>query len=133
MLVALLIGLAVGELLRKGSAPVPTNQVARFTLVGYQDLAGARAMVIDLKSDGVALVDFSGLPPLTAGRVHEVWLITPGGRPDDAAVFVPDANGSKVVLVNRSLDGYRQMVITNEPGPDGSKAPTQQPELYGSL
>ena len=133
VLVALLVGLVAGELLRNGSAPPPANQVARFTLVGHHDLAGARATVIDLKSDGVALVDFNGLPQLQAGRVYEVWLITSGGRVDDAAVFVPDTNGGKVVLVNRSLDRYAQMAITNEPGPDGSKAPTQQPELYGNL
>ena len=133
VLVALLVGLVAGDLVRGRSAPPPVNQVARFTLLGHQDLAGARATVIDLKSDGVALVDFSGLPPLQAGRVYEVWLITPGGRADDAAVFVPDTNGGKVVLVNQSLDGYTEMAITNEPAPDGSKSPTQQPQLYGKL
>jgi hypothetical protein len=62
-----------------------------------------------------------------------VWLIRSGGSPEPAAVFVPDSNGSKVVLVNRSLAGYSVMAVTNEPGPDGSPAPTQQPQLYGSV
>jgi len=48
-------------------------------------------------------------------------------------VFVPDSNGGKVVLVNRSLAGYAVMAVTNEPGPDGSAAPTQQPQLYGNV
>jgi hypothetical protein len=89
--------------------------------------------VIELRNDGLALVDFSGLPALESGKVYELWLITPGGRPDAAAVFVPDSNGGKVVLVSRSLAGYALMAVTTERGPDGETAPTQQPQLYGNL
>jgi len=32
-----------------------------------------------------------------------VWLIPTKGNPVPAAVFVPDSNGAKVVLVNQSL------------------------------
>jgi hypothetical protein len=38
-----------------------------------------------------------------------------------------------VVLVNQSLQGYAVMAVTDEPGPDGSQQPTQQPQLYGSI
>lgn len=133
--VALLAGLAFGELAGRSptAVPAPLAQVARFTLSGHQGLAAAKATVIDLKSDGLALVDFSGLPMLASDRVYEVWLITPGGRADPAAVFVPDSNGGKVVLVNRSTSGYSEMAITSEPGPNGSQAPTEQPQLYGNL
>jgi anti-sigma-K factor RskA len=131
VIVALVSGLVAGEL--AGRQPTPPSQVARFTLSGHQSLSGAKATVIDLKSEGLALVDFSGLPALGQGRVYEVWLITSGGRADAAAVFVPDTNGSKVVLVNRTLDGYAQMAITDEAGPDGSQAPTQAPQLYGGV
>jgi anti-sigma-K factor RskA len=130
--VALLAGLLIGDIAGRGLA-AQTGQVARFTLSGHQDMAGSQATVIDLKSDDVALVDFRGLPALPAGRVYEVWLIPASGSPQPAAVFVPDANGAKVVLVSTSLAGYTQMAITNEPGPQGSAAPTQQPELYGKL
>jgi hypothetical protein len=37
------------------------------------------------------------------------------------------------VLVNRALHGYALMAITDEAGPDGSQAPTQNPQLYGSV
>jgi anti-sigma-K factor RskA len=131
VIVALVAGVVAGEV--AGRQPSPPSQVARFALSGHQSLAGAKATVIDLKSDGLALVDFSGLPAVGLGRVYEVWLITSGGRADPAAVFVPDTNGSKVVLVNRALQGYTVMAITNEAGPDGTQAPTQQPQLYGSL
>ncbi|HKW60527.1 MAG TPA: anti-sigma factor, partial [Candidatus Dormibacteraeota bacterium] len=128
--VSLLLGVIVGQVALR---PAPEQQVARFTLAGHQDMAGARATVIDLRSDGVALVDFTGLPAPGAGRVYEVWLIPAHGSPVPAAVFVPDSNGSRVVLVSRSLSGYTQMAVTNEAGPDGASAPTQQPQLYGKL
>jgi anti-sigma-K factor RskA len=131
VIVALVAGVVAGEL--AGRQPTPPSQVARFTLSGHQSLTGAKATVIDLKSEGLALVDFSGLPALGQGRVYEVWLITSGGRADPAAVFVPDSNGSKVVLVNKALQGYAQMAITDEAGPDGSQAPTQAPQLYGGV
>ncbi len=133
VIVALVAGVVAGELASRQTTPTPPSQVARFTLSGHQALAGAKATVIDLKSDGLALVDFNGLPALAQGRVYEVWLITSGGRADPAAVFVPDSNGSKVVLVNRALQGYALMAITNEAGPDGTQAPTQNPQLYGSV
>jgi anti-sigma factor RsiW len=131
VIVALVAGVVAGELASRQTAP--PSPVARFVLSGHQSLAGAKATVIDLKSDGLALVDFSGLPAVGQGRVYEVWLITSGGRADPAAVFVPDSNGSKVVLVNRALQGYVQMAITDEAGPDGTQAPTQAPQLYGSV
>ena len=129
--VALLIGVLIGQVTLHSQQS--GQQVARFTLTGHQDMAAASATVVDLKSDGVALVDFRGLPPPGANRVYEVWLVPSKGDPVPAAVFVPDGNGSRVVLVNRSLSGYSVMAVTNEPAPDGSSAPTQQPQLYGSV
>jgi anti-sigma-K factor RskA len=133
VLVALLIGLAAGDLVGRNSVTPVTSQVVRFTLVGHGPLAGAHGTVIDLKSDGVALVDFNKLPALGKGKVYQVWLITPGGHPDSAGVFVPDSNGSKVVLVSAPLKDYAQIAVTTEDGPDGAQAPTQQPQLYGPV
>ena len=132
-MIALLAGVLVGETAFHGSQPPAASQVTRFTLAGHQDMSGAEGMVIDLKSDGLTLIDFRGLPALAGGRVYEVWLIRAGGNPEPVAVFVPDSNGAKVVLVSRSLAGYSVMAVTNEPGPDGSLAPTQTPQLYGNV
>ena len=129
--VALLIGVLIGQVTLH--SPQSGQQVARFMLTGHQDMSAASATVVDLRSDGVALVDFRGLPSPGATRVYEVWLVPSKGNPVPAAVFVPDSNGAKVVLVNRSLSGYSVMAVTNEPGPDGSSAPTQQPQLYGTV
>lgn len=131
VVLALAVGLVAGDLVGREA---PSSPVAvRSTLLGHEGLAGAKASVIDLKSDGVALVDFSNMPQLDSGKVYEVWLITAAGRADPAAVFVPDPNGSKVVLVAKSLAGYTVMAVTTEAGPDGAQAPTQQPQLYGNL
>ncbi|HEY0831012.1 MAG TPA: anti-sigma factor [Candidatus Dormibacteraeota bacterium] len=131
--VALLAGFLVGQVALRGPQPPAPSQVARFTMSGQQGMSGAQANVIDLKADGLALVDFRGLPQPGPGRVYEVWLIPKAGNPVSVAVFVPDGNGGKVVLVNRSLAGYTVMAVTNEPGPDGSASPTQQPQLYGNV
>ena len=131
VLLALAVGLVAGDL--AGRTTVTQSQVARYTLTGHGALTGAGATVINLRDDGVALVDFTGLPQLEAGKVYEVWLISASGHPDAALVFVPDSNGSRFVLVDRSLAGYTQMAVTVEQGPDGAPAPTQQPQLYGPL
>jgi anti-sigma-K factor RskA len=131
VVVALAVGLVAGDVLGRQS-PAPAA-VVRSTLVGHQGLAGAGANVINLTNDGVALVDFNGLPQPGSGKVYEVWLITAGGRADPVGVFVPDPNGSKFVLVGRSLAGYTQMAVTVEIAPNGTLAPTQQPQLYGSV
>jgi hypothetical protein len=67
VLLALLVGVVAGDLLGRTAVQTPANAVARYTIVGSQELAGAKASVIDLKSDGVALVDFTGLPPVPSG------------------------------------------------------------------
>src|SRR5690348_5582938 len=130
--VALLIGVLIGQVTLRSQTP-SAPQVARFTLTGHQGMSSATASVVDLKADGVALVDFRGLPAAGANRVYEVWLVPAKGDPVPVAVFVPDASGAKVVLVDHSLTGYSVMAVTSEPAPDGSSAPTQQPQLYGTV
>ena len=128
--VALLIGVVAGQVAFRTPQQ---SQVLRFALTGHGGMSGVQATVVDLRADGVALVDFRGLPPLAADRVYEVWLIPAKGDPVPAAVFVPDSNGAKVVLVNRSLAGYSVMAVTSESGPNGSQTPTEQPQLSGSV
>jgi anti-sigma-K factor RskA len=133
VLVALVAGLVVGDIVSRSAQPAPTSQVARFNLAGHDSMAGARASVVDLKSDGIAFIDFSGMPALAPGKVYELWLIGAGNRVDAAGVFVPDSNGNKVVVVSQPLAGYATMAVTIEQGPDGVTAPTQQPQFAGSI
>src|SRR5258706_8920664 len=125
VLLALLIGLVVGGLLGRGSVSPPAPQVARFTLAGHGALAAAHGTVIDLKNDGVTLVDFSGLPALDKGKVYEVWLITPGGHPDSAAGVGPDNNGREAVLGDMPPKGHPHMAGPPQDRPGRSPLPTQ--------
>jgi anti-sigma-K factor RskA len=131
--IALVGGLVVGDIVSRSTPPTQAGQVARFSLAGHDSMAGASASVVDLKSDGIAFVDFSGLPALAPGKVYELWLIGPSNRVDAAAVFIPEGNGSKVVVVSRPLAGYTTMAVTTEQGPSGVAAPTQQPQLAGTV
>ena len=133
VVLALVIGGVTGDLAGyRPAAPIP-SQVARFTLTGDGALAGATAKVIDLQTDRFALVDLRGLPSLPPGKVYELWLTTSSSRADPAAVFVPDGNGTKVVIVNNTLAGYVTMAVTTEHGPDGSNIPSRPPQMSGSL
>lgn len=131
--VALLAGLVAGDAIGRGGASQPPPASTRFTLSGHGPMSGATATVVDLKSDGLAIVTFAGLPELPPTKVYEVWLITPSGHADSAGVFVPDANGAKVVVVSQSLTGYHLMAVTVEAGPAGVTSPTQQPQIYGTV
>jgi anti-sigma-K factor RskA len=133
VLLALTVGAVVGEVAGHVTSPPSQAEVTRFTLSGHGAMAGAQATVIDLKHDGVALVDFTGLPPLQPGNVYELWLIRPDRQPVPAGVFVPDSNGTKVVVVATPLAGYITMAVTSEQGPNGAGAPTQQPQLSGTV
>lgn len=113
-------------------APAPSGP-ATFAMTGHGALQGATARVTDLKTDRIAVVEFNGVPAPPAGKVYELWLITPGGHADPAGVFVPDSTGRTVVVVDRSLEGYAVMAVTVEQGPAGVSTPTQQPEMAGNI
>ena len=111
----------------------PASQVSRYTLTGSKSMSGATASVVVLKNEEMTLVDFAGLPPLQSGRVYELWLITKDGRADASGVFDPSANGTSTVIVNKTVSGYVTIAVTTEAGPNGSSAPTEQPDMVGSL
>jgi len=133
VVVALLGGLLAGERIGESRAPAPQSQVAHFTLTGHGSMAGASATVIDLKQDGIALVSFDGLPQAPAGKLYEVWLITPDDRAEPAGIFLPDENGQRLLVIERPLKGYKLMAVTVEAAPSGVAQPTQAPELAGTV
>ena len=75
------------------------------------------------------------LPPPEAGRVAapSVTFEQPAAAEKGPQFQALDQQHHYLVLVNQSLDGYTVMAVTNEAGPDGSQAPTQQPQLYGNV
>jgi anti-sigma-K factor RskA len=133
VVVALLGGLVVGERIGELRAQAPPSQVAHFTLTGHGSMAGASASVIDLKQDGIALVSFDGLPAVPAGKLYEVWLITPDNKAEPAGIFLPDENGQRLLVIEHPLKGYKLMAVTVEAAPSGVAQPTQTPELAGAI
>ena len=132
LVVALVAGFLVGEAIGHGTTP-PAASTTHFSLHGHGPLSAASASVVDVRSEGVAIVTFAGLPELPPGKVYELWLITSANRADAAAVFVPDFTGGAVVAVQKSLAGYSLMAVTIEAGPSGVTSPTQQPQIYGTV
>ena len=131
--VALLAGALIGNTLKGSGPPPPAAQVTHYTLSGHGPVAGVTATVTYVATDRIAAVTFQGLPALPAGKVYELWLITPDNRADPAGVFVPEVNGTAQVVVDRSLAPYKLMAVTVEIGPNGVGAPTQQPQIYGAV
>ena len=124
------LGLGLGRSLGPGQAP---TAVGRYTMSGTGTLAGGRADVFDVRGAGYTILDFHGMPTLERGRVYELWLIKGGAAPQPGLVFVPDPDGSKVVVLGRNLSGLAQLAVTVEQGPDGTRSPTQPPEMSAAL
>jgi len=96
---------------------------------------GAQATVIasSRQDRGVLLVQ--SLPPPARDRVYELWGV-PGGKIEDAQkalVFVPlRRQGVQALQFEVPIQPGTVFAITDEPGPDGSEKPTNQPLLVGA-
>jgi anti-sigma-K factor RskA len=119
-------------LLKPAGSPT-TAEVQRYQLAGSGRMAGVQAHAMYLKRDGLTLIDFRYLPQPDQGHVYQLWLITDDGKPISAAVFAPESDGSKVVLVDRNLNGIKALAMTAEPAPNGSPIPSQTPQLEGRI
>ena len=132
VVVALGAGFLVGQAIGHGTPP-PAAQTTHFSLQGHGPLSAVSATGVDIKSQGVAVVTFSGLPELPPGKVYEVWLIAADNQATPAGVFAPDANGGQTVVIAKNLAAYKLIAVTIESGPSGVSAPTQQPQIYGTV
>lgn len=133
LLVALALGLGVGLGLGRSGAPQPPSPVAQFTLKGSGAGSSAEGRVYEVKQAGLTLVQFTALAQPDAGKVYQLWLIPDQGNPISAGVFTPDSSGGHVTVLARDLAGLKAMAVTQENAPDGAPAPTQQPEISGSV
>jgi anti-sigma-K factor RskA len=77
--------------------------------------------------DGVLLIA-ANLPPLSQGRMFEMWLIPKGGAPRPAGMFQPTASGLGFNLMSGPVDvsALGAIAVTIEPEA-GSPAPTSTP------
>ncbi len=96
---------------------------------------GAQATVVasSRQDRGVLLIE--SLPPLARDRVYELWGV-PQGNIDNAQkalVFVPlRRQGVHALEFEVPIQPGTVFAITDEPGPDGSEKPTNQPLLVGA-
>jgi anti-sigma-K factor RskA len=118
---------------RERPQQAPAAEAQRYQLVGSGSMAGVQASAMYLKRDNVALVDFKYLPQPGPDRIYELWLIADDGKAIPVDVFAPEPDGSKVVLVDRNLNGIKALAVTAEPAPNGSRTPSQTPQLTGRV
>jgi hypothetical protein len=71
------------------------------------------------------------LPAPPAGRIYEVWLKRGSGAPSPSGTLF--ATGAGSVAVAGSLSGVREVLVTAEPRPNGSRVPTRSPIIVVRL
>lgn len=121
------LGVGIRDWAVSGQSGATTWQLAP-TATGIQ----AAGTLVWLPSQGSATLTMQHLPPLAGGNLYEVWLIK-NGQPVAAGVFQPAADASASVILKGDPQSYQTVAVTEEPGPQGSAAPTHQPFLAGKL
>jgi len=131
------------------STPAPdTKIVGKFGIAPLPGLDGPgasnlQATLLDGSHSGVgnvtyitdqhlALVTFHQLAAPEAGKNYELWVIPAGGRAVASGVFLPDPDGSKVMVVNRPIAHGDTIAVTQE-APGGAPQPTSSPIITGQL
>jgi anti-sigma-K factor RskA len=134
-IVAFALGAGIGVGIGRFASPPPPQvaAVAQYTMSGSGSMSGAQGRVFELRQQGLTLIEFSNLPQPEQGKVYELWFISKDGDAAPSGVFAPDSRGSHVILVASNLSGVTTLAVTQEIGPNGSMAPTQQPQLVGSI
>lgn len=97
--------------------------------VSGSDVSGT---LVYVPQQGVATLTLQQLPQLAPNRVYEVWLIK-NGAAQPAGVLKPSPEGVASIIVKGRPLAYDTVAVTEEPGPDGSPAPTDQPFIVGAL
>ncbi len=78
-----------------------------------------------------AQLRFSRLPAPPPGRLYEVWLSRGGQVPTPTRALFASSSGSVALAGNFS--GVRAVLVTAEPEPNGSRAPTRAPIIVVRL
>lgn len=106
-----------------------SNQVLHGEL--HSPAGSTVATVSYLAHDNLALVSFHGLTQ-PSSKVYELWVIDATGHADPVSTFLPDGDGSKLVVVSRKLAQSDQLAVTEEP-PGGSRIPSSAPVFSGKV
>jgi anti-sigma-K factor RskA len=115
-------------------AVLTAPDVARIDLAGQPPIAPqASARAFWSRSRGMVFTA-SNLPPLPAGRVYQLWVVTKDPAPLSAALLTPDAQGSVNETISTPPDIPQPvaLAVTIEPA-SGSTGPTGDKYLIGTL
>lgn len=110
-------------------APVANSGIVTAPMKGAQ--GSILGTVTLLRQQRVALVGLHNLASPSAGRTLELWVIDRKGKPRPAAIFRPDADGTKLLIVPQNVAGDT-LAVTDEPE-GGSLLPTTTPFVTGAM
>ncbi len=100
-------------------------------LLTHRIVAGGRAIVVLSQARHALVLTTSGLPPLPAAKVYEVWFMAPG-RSKPAGLLSPPTAGRTAPLLAAGLTAGDRIGLTVEPA-GGTSKPTTPPILVMSL
>src|SRR5262249_39968240 len=105
--------------------------LARIDLAGQAAAPSASARALWSRSRGLVFTA-SNLPPLPAGRVYQLWVLTSQPAPMSAGLLRPDAGGGvpATIATPAAMPQPRAMAVTLEPD-GGVPAPTGDKSLVG--
>ncbi len=108
---------------------LPGRQNGR-TVRAQTSVAGTAALHISADRTEL-VVRHLAAPP--RGELYEVWLQHGKGKPQPNARFGVDSHGDASVVVSGSIYGVSHVMVTAEPAPRGTRAPTTSPVITASL
>jgi anti-sigma-K factor RskA len=100
-------------------------------LLTHAIVAGGRAIVVLSQARHALVLTTSGLPPLPAAKVYELWFIGPG-RSTPAGLLPSPTAGRTAPLLAAGLTAGDRIGLTVEPA-GGTNKPTTPPILVMSL
>ncbi|MGH7922055.1 MAG: anti-sigma factor, partial [Candidatus Dormibacteraceae bacterium] len=115
------------------SAPGPGAVVTTHAIVQSNPGSWGDAKGQITLAGSVNVVSFSGLPPLPADQVYELWVGPSATTVRGAGVFRAEPDGTKTLVLNHGLSHDALIAVTIEPGPGGTRAPTEPPQMLGRL
>jgi hypothetical protein len=93
-------------------------------------VGGTAALHIAANHSELVVRNVAAPPP---GKIYEVWVQHGKGTPRPNALFGVNGNGDASVAVTGSLYGVSHVMVTAEPAPRGTSAPTTKPVITASL
>jgi anti-sigma-K factor RskA len=121
---------------QKSAIALLTRETSAINMTGTQVASGASAVMRFSPQDTMAVVQTIALPPLSAGKAYQLWLIDSEGKHDSGAVFTipPGSEGSVTLIIAapRPMKDYVGCGVSIEPQ-GGSPSPTGPAALTGKL